>query len=247
MDATSGWNRVGVTLTYASATTFTVPGDYTTLFGSPGVRIRFTQGGVIKYFYCIAASYSAPNTTVTVTPGVDSTGAMATVANSEITLPYFSRRETPEGFPEWIPYTPTWSCSSGAAPDKGDGTLVASFKLNGKDCRFKLCLTFGSSTTGGDGGNWRFTLPFAVQDISSQGPPNNYMMAHARDVSSPSASYPLQAQINYSVSSTLLTLLAGMTAGTNVNYCTYNVPFTWSGAAGALDNLSVDGWYRWAL
>jgi hypothetical protein len=237
LDGTSGWYRVGVTETYASATTFTVPGNLTALFGTPGLKIRFTQGGVIKYFYCVSATYGAPNTTVTVTPGVDSTGTAATVANSAITLPYFSRAETPEGFPCWIPYTPVWTCATGTAPDIGNGTLVGLFKIYGKDVHLRICLTAGNTTTFGNGGNWCITVPVPIYN---DGIANYYLMGHARDTGT--ANYGLQVQPNASISTAYVSLMSDLHWGTNTNYLTNAVPFAWT----TNDLLTIHGFYRWS-
>lgn len=95
-----GWRKFGVTLTYASATTFTLPGDYTTLLPQ-GTRLWLTQT-TSKYFYVIKTAHSAGTTTVTVTGGVD-----YTLANAAITAPYFSYVQHPTGFPSWFNHTPT--------------------------------------------------------------------------------------------------------------------------------------------
>lgn len=100
-----GWIDPGETWTYASATTFTVPGDQTAKYIA-GVKIKLTQT-TPKYFYVVSSTYGAPNTTVTVTGGSD-----YTIANAAITSPYYSRSERPAAFPDWFNYTPAlagWS------------------------------------------------------------------------------------------------------------------------------------------
>jgi hypothetical protein len=93
----SGWVAAGETWTYASADaptfTFTISGDKTGKY-SPGMRLRLTQGGSVKFFIVTVVAYSSPNTTITVYGGTD-----YTLANATITDPYFSPFKAPQGFP----------------------------------------------------------------------------------------------------------------------------------------------------
>lgn len=105
-----GWVATGATWTYASATTFTITGDYTTVL-VPGVKLKLTQTSV-KYFRVEASSYSNPTTTVTV-----SGGGLYTLANAAITSPYYSHAHHPQGFiaalaDGWHPSSETWTYAS---------------------------------------------------------------------------------------------------------------------------------------
>lgn len=104
-----GWLPAHETWTYASATTFTVSGDVTAKY-NVGDKIKLTQTSA-KYFYVIAISYGAPNTTVTVFGGTD-----YTLANAAITLPYYSKFSSPNAFPSGFAYTPAsitgWSSTT---------------------------------------------------------------------------------------------------------------------------------------
>ncbi len=97
-----GWLTAGETWTYASATTFTISGDKTGKY-SKGDKIKFAQSGQ-KYFYIIGVSYSAPNTIITVTGGVD-----YTIANAAIGSPYYSKMSSPNGFPHNFNWTPGYT------------------------------------------------------------------------------------------------------------------------------------------
>jgi hypothetical protein len=88
-----GWISAGETWTYASATTFTISGDKTGKY-QRGDKIKLTQTSV-KYFYVTNVSYSSPNTTVTVN-GMN----LYTLADATITNPYYSKMETPQGYPD---------------------------------------------------------------------------------------------------------------------------------------------------
>jgi len=115
------WIKLDDTVTYASATTFTIAGDWTGIL-QKGDKFKCTQTSV-KYFYIIGVSYSSPNTTVTVTGGSD-----YTLADAAITSPYFSKVENPQGFPTIFNYSPTYGGFS------ADPTEDMYFFIKGKVC-----------------------------------------------------------------------------------------------------------------
>lgn len=86
---------------YASASTFTVPADITSLV-QKGDKIRWTQTAGVKYGYILSATYSAPNTTVTIAVNTN-----YTVANETITDFYISRESMPLGFPAYFEWSPS--------------------------------------------------------------------------------------------------------------------------------------------
>jgi len=85
-----GWDQAGEVWTYASATSFTIAGDKTGKY-QKGDKVRLTNDSAVKYFYIISASYSSPNTTITITGETN-------LANSAITLSYYSKEDNPQGF-----------------------------------------------------------------------------------------------------------------------------------------------------
>lgn len=121
-DMLGGWITAGETWTYASASTFTISGDRTGVY-QKGDKIKLTQT-TVKYFYILSATYSAPNTTVTVTAGTD-----YTIANAAITANYFSKAATPQGFPDWFNYTITWAGFS-----SNPTGVISRFRLSGTLC-----------------------------------------------------------------------------------------------------------------
>lgn len=151
-----GWIPAEETWTYASASTFTISGDKTGKY-QKGDKIKLTQT-TVKYFYIIGVSYSAPNTTVTVTGGTD-----YTVANAAITLPYFSKIVTPQGFPQAFAFTPILTTQAGTVT-----TYSASgyFTLIGNFCYIRYVV---SVTNNGSGGTAAlFSLPITGQgDITA--------------------------------------------------------------------------------
>ncbi len=122
-----GWNSAGETWTYASSTTITVPSDATTKY-SPGDKIRLKQGGSYEYFYITGVT----STVLTVTGGSD-----YSVANATITDNYYSKADTPVGFPQWFNWTPTYS-ASGSMTYTSVTTDVAKFSITGRTVHIAL-------------------------------------------------------------------------------------------------------------
>jgi hypothetical protein len=57
-------------------------------------------------------------------------------------------------------FTPTWAADSGVAPSLGDGVLEGYYTKVGRLVNVVMGLTFGTTTSGGSGGNfWTFTVP----------------------------------------------------------------------------------------
>lgn len=133
----SGWIPVLDTLTYASATTFTIPGDQTSVF-QKGTRIKLTNSGT-KYFVVTGSSYSS-STTVTITGGSD-----YSLANAAITNPYYSYQVSPQGYPTWFDYVPTYG-ATGSMTYTSVSTIHAKFHVYGKSCFYSI---YSSGTTGG--------------------------------------------------------------------------------------------------
>lgn len=147
----SGWAAAVDAWEYVSATSFRVSGDKRTMFPT-GTKIKLTQTGTTKYFYAINASYSAPNTTVTITGGSN-----YSLANAAITDAYYSYANIPQGFPGWFNWTPTYS-GSGSMTYTSVTTHRARFRLDGSSCTIQLR---ANGTTGGTADvEIRATLPF---------------------------------------------------------------------------------------
>ena len=149
----NGWNRFSVTATYASATTFTLTGDWTNVL-SKGTKIWFKQSGSSKYFYVTGTSYSTGTTTVTVTGGTD-----YTVANAAIYDAHYSQAESPAGHPIWFNYTPTWTNVT-----IGNATVDAKFAIHGRTVEGRIGFAFGGTTS--ISGNMTFSLPVTA-DVGS--------------------------------------------------------------------------------
>jgi len=152
-DAQLGWLRSRVAWTYASATTFTCPGDYTLVFHK-GTKLLWTQT-TAKYAYVQSVSYSAPNTTVTINGGSD-----YTVANAAVVNPYYSYAARPQGFPDWFNWTgvPTGFSTVPAAAN------FFRFRTDGLACR----IAFDTGTGGtSDATDFGLNLPIPAATVSS--------------------------------------------------------------------------------
>ena len=96
----TGWIPSSLTWTYASASTYTIPGDVTATY-QKGTYLKWLQT-TQKYAVIASSSYSAPKTTVTIIVNTD-----YTIANAEITSPYYSYAANPQGWPGWFAWSPT--------------------------------------------------------------------------------------------------------------------------------------------
>lgn len=119
--ANDGWQPSGETWTYVSATTFTITGDKTTKY-QIGDKLKLTQT-TAKYFHIAKVAYSDPSTTITVVTQTD-----YTLANAAITSPYFSKVDSPQGFPDVFAYTPTISSSGWGTAT----TITGFYAMNGR-------------------------------------------------------------------------------------------------------------------
>jgi hypothetical protein len=143
-----GWIAVSDTWTYASATTVTVPSDATTKY-SVGDKVKFTNSGT-KYFYITAVGA----TTLTLNGGSD-----YTVANAAITVPYYSKAETPLGFPQYFNYTPTFANTT-----TGSATIAGRFTMSGKMVNARVSWIFGAGSAVGT--TPTFTLPVTASSTA---------------------------------------------------------------------------------
>jgi hypothetical protein len=146
-----GFVAWGHTCTYASATTFTVSGDVTAVYvANRRIRAVGTATGTI-YGKVASSSYSAPNTTVTVTWDSGS------LSNEALTVSV--GWVAPTGSPVYVPsgisgpgsstsgYIPQWSGTGGAALSTGLAVGTAANNLVQLDGTAKLPAVDGSLLT----------------------------------------------------------------------------------------------------
>lgn len=157
--ATDGWvDDTANTWTYASASTFTVSGDRTAVF-SKGTRIKLTQT-TVKYFVVVASSYSAPNTTVTITGGDD-----YTLANAAISANYYSYAANPQGYPGWFNFATSVSQGGFSSPPAVE---LCRFSVIGRTCQY----VFGNYNTSGTSNATTFTVSLPITAAQVGGTPD---------------------------------------------------------------------------
>lgn len=146
----AGWLLLAASGTRVSNTSFTVSGDVTDQI-AVGDKLKITDT-TTKYLYVTAATYEAPNTTITVTGGTDY------VVDGNPTNIYYSKAASPVGFPGWFSWTPVWSGFS------VNPTTVARFMLEGS----KVTVCVRSSSTGTSNANTlTLTAPLTSKTIAN--------------------------------------------------------------------------------
>jgi len=211
-----GWIAVTDTWTYASSTTVTVPSDATAKY-SVGDKVRFTNSGT-KYFYITAVS----STVLTLNGGSD-----YTVANAAITVPYYSKAETPVGFPTWFNFTPNFPGTT-----LGSGTVAGFFAMCGKVVHFRASFVLGAGSAVSAA---QLTLPITAATYVANETFGNVVMS---DVSA--GFYYLGPM--FWASTTVVTMGASVASGTYLTLSGTNstIPFTW--ATG--DGIYCNGTYK---
>lgn len=217
-----GWTLANDTWTYASATTITVPTGAASKY-SVGDKIKLTQT-TVKYFYITGVA----DTVLTINGGSD-----YTLTNAAISANYYSHSVTPVGFPGEFNYTPTWTNLT-----LGNGTVVATFSMSGKDVRCRGKLTLGS-TTSMSGGGVQATLPVTM----ASGYANDELFWGDGTCLDTGNAVHL-AKLAFGTTTTVYFRAVTSTAGTNPVYIksdsAYNVDSTHPFAWGTGDVL---GWY----
>lgn len=148
-----GWQPRSETLTYASATSFTIAGVDLTAIYRKGTKLRVSQStGGTKYFVVASSSFST-NTTVNLIPTTD-----YSLANEAISSPNVSYAENPAGWPGWFAYTPTFTGFS-AAP-----VGIHRWSARGNTIHLIVrVVTFGTS----DATGFTITAPIAQANVSA--------------------------------------------------------------------------------
>jgi hypothetical protein len=215
-----GWMNAPDTWTYASASTFTVPGDVTAIFRS-GSKLAFVQT-TQKYAVVASSSYSAPNTTVTIFVNTD-----YTIANAAITSAKISYAETPQGFPSWFNFTPAWTNLT-----VGNGTQTAKYNIAGKSIHFRIELTLGSTSSVGTSPTVNF--PATAATMASYTPLGEATLHDAGTA--------VYRGFVFWSSTTVMAVNAIDTSGTYAAFSgvTSTAPFTWTTG----DQILITGFYE---
>ncbi len=196
-DYITGWITAGETWVYASATTLTVSGDKTSKYRK-GTKIKLTQT-TAKYFYVVAVSYAAPNTTVTLAAGSD-----YTLANATITSPFYSYADCPQGFPDWFNWAPT-SCGFSTYDPSAS---MNRFKIAGQQCFLAI-----RQTNSGCSGASTFTISLPVQAATV----SNAFWADAITAYTNNASAELSGRCAIGSACTTMALYTNLTSGSWVS------------------------------
>lgn len=92
-----GWLATNETWTFSSADApsyvISTPSDVTQKY-SPGMRVKFTQGGIVQYSIITKVTYASSTGTLTFYSGTD-----YSVTGTTISSPYYSTQKAPLGFP----------------------------------------------------------------------------------------------------------------------------------------------------
>ena len=128
-----GWVGANETWTYASdddpTYTFTIASFDATAKYSAGMKVKLTNASV-KYFIITKVVFDDPGSTITVYGGTD-----YDLANSAITLPYYSTQKAPFGFPldpdKWTVKTTgtSYADTSAGSTEEFDSTLRVSVPI----------------------------------------------------------------------------------------------------------------------
>jgi hypothetical protein len=166
----TGWTSDLNVWTYASAQTFTVPTNLTTLY-TKGTRLQWTDSGGVKYGVVIASSFTNPNTTVTIATNND-----YSIANSAISSTFYSYQVNPQGYPTWFNYTPTATTSGGGFSNPPTFSM-AKFKCEGSSMTIEVIMQYASSP--GGSGTTIISFPANIN------PTNDLSSGWGLDVSDP--------------------------------------------------------------
>jgi hypothetical protein len=183
-----------------------------------GTRLKWTQT-TVKYGVVLSSSYSSPNTTVTIVVNTD-----YVVTNAAISATYYSRINTPLGWPGWFNYS--GNPTSGATV--GNGTVEASYNIDGSICNAVYKFTLGS--TSAISGDFIFPIPVTVVLEGNK---------NALIVDVGSAAYAGELSL-LSTSGYVRVMLASGTYVSTSTTLSATVPHTWA----VNDNLRASTWYK---
>lgn len=144
MVSVHGWHPVDETWTRTGDHSFTISGDFTTVYRK-GTKIRYKDGGSYEYGVVGAVSHAAGTTTVTLITNTDFAMAATTITDR-----YVSYIETPESWPDWFGYTPSYS-AGGSMTYTSVTTSIAKWRSMGANTIFVKVRASG--TTGGTASN----------------------------------------------------------------------------------------------
>jgi len=203
-----GWSSANESHVYASATTVTVPSGALSKY-SPGDKYRIYQNNTVKYFYIIGVT----NTLLTITGGSD-----YTLTNSTISNPFYSKRATPLGFPQYFNYSPTWYNLT-----VGSGTVIAKFNLTGGMVHYWGSFVYGAGSAVGTSAS--VSLPILL-NASAWYPSENFEYGHAHFQDTGSAAFTGTCRFDANDRLVFAALASGGTYASHGTTAS-TIPFTW--------------------
>lgn len=147
-----GWTLLTDTMTYASATTITVPTGAASRY-QKGDKLKFTNS-TTKYMYITGVA----DTVLTVYGGID-----YVVANTTISTAYVSRAEQPFGFPVKFNWTPTYGTQAGSYGSTSTNWAYFTVQNGWVHIQWSFSGTLSSASTD----YLTFTLPIAFPNIGA--------------------------------------------------------------------------------
>lgn len=150
----TGWQTVTETWTRTGNHTFTVATDLTLKYHK-GTKVRYKDGGAFEYGVIGAATYSSPNTTITLITNTDYAMAAATITDTAI-----SYQANPQGFPHLFNYLATLG---GFATDPANA--IYRWSARGTLCRIRFRQPSNGDGTGFT--NFTISLPVTAKTIAN--------------------------------------------------------------------------------
>lgn len=225
----NNWNVLGTTphhnffIEWSSGSDMTVTGI---AGGSNGLDVIFKNvGSAIAYFSTNDGGSSVANRFQNFLPN----GSLTPVApGGSIRWIYDSDWKIVEHFQgNSISYTPSWTASAGTAPAIGNGTLTGSYTVRTRRIYVNIQLTGGSTTTWGNGGFWKFSVPLSLATGAA-----DLGCALAQDIGV--ANYP---SLTAFVDANNVLVISDATGG----LWTFNAPFAWGTSDSAVLSFEYAG------
>lgn len=142
-EISTGWIPINDSWTRTGNFTFSIGGSDLTSIYRKGAKIRYKDGGAYEYGVVASSSYSGSNI-ITLITNSDFAMAAATITDR-----YISYVESPEGFPHWFNYTPTYA-ASGSMTVSSPSTTFAMWMATASKITVEVRF---SVTTGGSASN----------------------------------------------------------------------------------------------
>jgi hypothetical protein len=212
----SGWVPFSGSWVYATSSTFTINGDYTSVF-KKGARIKFTQTTIKYMVVSIDSTYSAPNTTVSIFGGTD-----YVLANAAITSPSYSYALQPLGFPTWFNYGPSWT-----GVTVGNASITSRYSVTNV---VHFIVVFILGNTSAVTGDVNFSLPIKAVNAG---------MSFANLDDTGIAGYI--ATTAFTATNCYVRVFNASGTYATLTNLSSTIPFTW----GTGDVIKAVGWYEW--